>query len=94
MEYSKTFIRKLERILIKLYRQNVSLSFNRTCLNESDCCPTTHTHTHTLTHIYIEREWVSGVFRSVHKISFKSLRKTKILLIHFIYNNDDYKVES
>ena len=29
----KTFIRKLESILIKLYRQNVSLLFNQTCLN-------------------------------------------------------------
>ena len=39
---SKTLIRKLERILIKLYRQNVSLLFNQTC-----------THTHTLIYIYI-----------------------------------------
>ena len=33
---SKTLIRKLERILIKLFWQNVSLSllFNQTCLNE------------------------------------------------------------
>ena len=31
---TKTLIRKLERILIKLHRQNVSLSFNQTCLNE------------------------------------------------------------
>ena len=31
---TKTLIRKLERILIKLYRQNVSLLFNQTCLNE------------------------------------------------------------
>ena len=31
---TKTLIRKLERILIKLYRQNVSLSFNQTCLNK------------------------------------------------------------
>ena len=35
MEYQKkTFIRKLERVLIKLYRQNVYLLFNQTCLNE------------------------------------------------------------
>ena len=32
--FSKTLIRKLESILIKLYRQNVSLLFNQTCLNE------------------------------------------------------------
>ena len=31
---TKTLMRKLERILIKLYRQNVSLLFNQTCLNE------------------------------------------------------------
>ena len=31
---TKTLIKKLERILIKLYRQNVSLLFNQTCLNE------------------------------------------------------------
>ena len=29
---TKTLIRKLERILIKSYRQNVSLLFNQTCL--------------------------------------------------------------
>ena len=46
---TKTVIRKLERILIKLYRQNVSLLFNQICLNER-LLPTTHTHTHT--HIY------------------------------------------
>ena len=31
---TKTLIRKLERILNKLYRQNLSLLFNETCLNE------------------------------------------------------------
>ena len=31
---TKTLIRKRERILRKLYRQNMSLSFNQTCLNE------------------------------------------------------------
>ena len=30
---TKTLIRKLERILIKLYRQNLSLLFNQTSLN-------------------------------------------------------------
>ena len=48
---TKTLIRKLERILIKLYRQNGSLLFNETCLNER-LLPN-HTHTHTHTHIYI-----------------------------------------
>ena len=41
-----TLIRKLERILIKLYRQNVSLQFNQTCLNEWLLPNYTHTHTH------------------------------------------------
>ena len=31
---TKTLIRKLKRILIKLYRQNMSILFNETCLNE------------------------------------------------------------
>ena len=31
---TKTLIKKLERILIKLYRQNLFLLFNETCLNE------------------------------------------------------------
>ena len=31
---TKTLIRKLKRILVKLYRQNVSLLFNQTYLNE------------------------------------------------------------
>ena len=50
----QTLIRKLERILIKLCRQNVSLLFNQTCLNESPIT-TTHTHMHTHTNIYICR---------------------------------------
>ena len=39
---TETLIRKLERIIIKSYRQNVFSLFNQT-----------HTHTHTHTHIYI-----------------------------------------
>ena len=49
---TKTLIRKLERILVRLYRQNVSLLSNQTCLNK-DCSPITHTYTHTHTYIYI-----------------------------------------
>ena len=45
-----TFISKLERILIKLYRQNLSLLFNETCLNELLLPKYKHTHTHTHTH--------------------------------------------
>ena len=48
----KTLIRKPERILIELYRQNVSLLFNETCLNKQLLPKYTHTHTHT--YIYID----------------------------------------
>ena len=44
---TKTLIRKLERILNKLYRQNFSLLLNETCLNERLLPNYTHTHTHT-----------------------------------------------
>ena len=54
----RTLVRKLERILIKLYT-HVSISFNQTCLVERMLPNYTHararkyTHTHTHTHIYI-----------------------------------------
>ena len=48
---TKTLTRKLEQILIKLYKQNVSLLFNQTCLNE--ILLLNHTHTHTYIYIYI-----------------------------------------
>ena len=41
---TKSLIRKLKRILIKLYRQNVSLLFNQTCLNERLLPNYTYTH--------------------------------------------------
>ena len=50
---TKTLIRKLERILIKLYRQSVSLLFNQTCLYIYIYIYIyiyTHTHTHTCTY--------------------------------------------
>ena len=50
---TKTLIRKLERILNKLYRQNLSLLFNEICLNERLLPNHIHTHTHTHTHIRI-----------------------------------------
>ena len=56
---TKTLIRKLEMILIKLYRQNVSFLFHQTCLNERPLSNYAHTHTrarvhtHTHTHTYI-----------------------------------------
>ena len=43
---TKTLVRKLERILIELYTQNVSLIFNQTFLN-------VRTSTQLHTHIYI-----------------------------------------
>ena len=48
---TKMLIRKLERILNKLYRQNLSLLFNETCLNER--LHRKHIHTHTRIHLYI-----------------------------------------
>ena len=44
---TKTLIWKLERILIELYRQNVSLLFNQTCLSERLLPNYTNTHTYT-----------------------------------------------
>ena len=35
---TETLLRKVERILIRLYRQNVALLFNQTCLNEGLLC--------------------------------------------------------
>ena len=50
---TKTLIRKLERILNKLYKQNLSSLFIETYLNVQLLPNYTHTHTHTHTHIYI-----------------------------------------
>ena len=50
---TKTLIRKLERILIKLYTQKVSLLFNQTSLTERLMPNHTHTHTHIYIYIYI-----------------------------------------
>ena len=50
---TKTFIRKLDRILDRLYRQNLSLIFNEPCLKERLLRNYTHTHTHTHIYIYI-----------------------------------------
>ena len=56
---TKTLIRKLERILIKLHRQNVSLLLNRTHLNERLQPNYTHTHTHTHIYIYISYTYLT-----------------------------------
>ena len=50
---TKTFIRKLERILIKSHRQNVSLLSNQTCLYERLLPTYTHTHTHIYIYIHV-----------------------------------------
>ena len=48
---TKTLIRKLERILNKLFWQNLSLLFNETCLNK--WLLSNHTHTPIYIYIYI-----------------------------------------
>ena len=48
---TKTLIRKLERVLNELHRQNLPLLFNETWLNER-LLPN-HTHIHTYIYIYI-----------------------------------------
>ena len=67
----KILIRKLERILMKLYIQNGSLLFNQTCLNERLLPNYTHTHTHTHTYIYIYIYIIKA--RRLHRIPFLSL---------------------
>ena len=62
---TKTLIRKLERILIKSYRQNLSLLFNETCLYKRLLPNYTHTHTHThaiyiYIYIYILLNWIDN----------------------------------
>ena len=52
---TKILIRKLERILMKLYRQNVSLLFNQTH-RQTDTNTHTDTRTQIYIYIYIERE--------------------------------------
>ena len=44
---------KLERIIIKLYRQNAPLLFHQTCLNEGLLPNHTHTHTHTCVCVWL-----------------------------------------
>ena len=68
---TKTLIRKLERILIKLYKQNVSLLFNQTCLNER-LLPN-HTHTHTHTYMYISSSSSSSCRATSTDIPWPSL---------------------
>ena len=54
---TKTLIGKLERILIKLYRQNVSLLFNQTCLNERLLPNNTHIIIYIYIYIYTHTEF-------------------------------------
>ena len=53
---TKALVRKLERILIKVYWQYVTSSFIQICLNEELLSNHTHTHTHTYIYIYIYTE--------------------------------------
>ena len=64
---TKTLIRKLERIVIKLYRQNVFSLFNLTCLNER-LLPN-HTHTHTHTYIYSNVCILLSTSANIHSLS-------------------------
>ena len=57
----KTLTRKLERILIKSYRQNMSSLINQTCIH-------THTHTHTHTHIYIYIYIYINIYIYIYKL--------------------------
>ena len=58
--------RKPESILIKLHRQNLSLLFNQTFLNERQLPNHTHTHTHTHIYIYIYIVYLGSKSLSKH----------------------------
>ena len=73
---TKTLIRKLEKILIRLYRQNLSLLFNETCLNERLLPNYTHTHTHT--YIYIFTNLLSTSIHSYQEKRKKNRQEQKI----------------
>ena len=78
---TKTLIRKLKRILIKLYRPNVSLLFNQTCLNErlQPYYTHTHTHTHALIYMYIYSTGNTGG----SYLFILSLKNYSLKFIHF-----------
>ena len=63
---TKTLVRKLERIL-KVYRQNLSLLFNQTCLNEGLLSNYTHTHTQQLDTNKMAGEAEKEARRQLHK---------------------------
>ena len=79
---TKTLIRKLERTLIKLYRQNVSLLFNEICLNERPLPNYTHTHTHTRTQRF-------GFFVQC-LINLCGLFSAKAILVEYLGNKGVY----
>ena len=64
--------------LPKLYRQNLSLLFNKTVLNEQ-LLPNTHTHTHTYIYIYINIYIYSLIFPKM-----KMLYKFENVLVELI----------
>ena len=70
---TKTLIWKLERILNKLYRQNLSLLFNETH---------THTHTHTYIYIYIYIYVCILYEENEKKNAFKPMKKMYKLIPH------------
>ena len=74
---TKTLVWKLERIIIKLYRQNVSLLFNQTYLNEGLLPNYTHTHMHIHTYIYIHIYIYIYIYI---KITLKSVTDFKVIL--------------
>ena len=77
---TKTLIRKLERVLIQLYRQNLSLLFNETCLNER--LLRNHTHTHTHTHIYIYILRIFGLLTFLYHNVLADIFFGLLLVIH------------
>ena len=75
---TKTLVSKLERILIKLYRQHVSLLFNEICLNEGLLSNYTHTFLSLSLSLYIY------IYMYVHK--HLSTYIQKYLYIHiYVY---------
>ena len=62
---TKTLFAKLKRILMKLYKQNVSCLFNQTCLNEKLVPNKTHTQIYTCIHTVNHKQMC---FRSIRTL--------------------------
>ena len=98
---TKTLVGKLKSILIKLYRQNVLLLFNQTCLNER-LLPN-HTHTHTHIYIYIYIYCYSLLFYLIFLMSLFSFSFIRLIfflpflcsclyLLNFVYSKSQHAV--